>query len=116
MDEEQIQDPRDQVEKLFEDDNVLIVSPLTIDANTYCEKNTQWYDNGYNGTKDFENLLSSGGKIYYIINKKTGEKNSFYRTQDGDTGLSKNDVDNLFKLVHTESKFSITLFLNLSKY
>jgi hypothetical protein len=104
MDEEQIQDPRDQVEKLFEDDNVLIVSPLTIEANSYYGKNSPWHDDGYHGTKDFERRLASGGKIYYIINKKTGEKDSFYRTQDGDTGLSKDDIDNLFKLAPTARK------------
>jgi hypothetical protein len=104
MDEEQIQDPRDQVEKLFEDDNVLIVSPLTIEASSYYGKNTPWHYDGYHGTKDFERRLSSGGKIYYIINKKTNEKDSFYRTQDGDTGLSKDDIDNLFKLAPTARK------------
>jgi hypothetical protein len=104
MDEEQIQDPKDQVEKLFEDDNVLIVSPLTIEANSYYGKNTPWHYDGYHGTKDFERRLASGGKIYYIINKKTNEKDSFYRTQDGDTGLSKDDIDNLFKLAPTARK------------
>jgi len=104
MDEEQIQDPKDQVEKLFEDDNVLIVSPLTIEANRYYGNNTPWHYDGYHGTKDFERRLASGGKIYYIINKKTNEKDSFYRTQDGDTGLSKDDIDNLFKLAPTARK------------
>ena len=104
MDEEQIQDPKDQVEKLFEDDNVLIVSPLTIEANRYYGNNTPWHADGYHGTKDFERRLASGGKIYYIVNKKTNEKDSFYRTQDGDTGLSKNDIDNLFKLAPTARK------------
>jgi hypothetical protein len=104
MDEEQSQDPKDQVEKLFEDDNILIVSPLTIEANRYYGNNTPWHDDGYHGTKDFEYRLASGGKIYYIINKKTNEKDSFYRTQDGDTGLSKDDIDNLFKLAPTARK------------
>jgi hypothetical protein len=104
MDEEQVQDPRDQVEKIFEDDNVLIVSPLTIEGNRYYGQESPWYEEGYYGTKDFERKLASGGKIYYIVNKKTGEKDSFYRTQDGDTGLSKDDIDNLFKLAPTAKK------------
>jgi hypothetical protein len=104
MDEEQIQDPKDQVEKLFEDDNVLIVSPLTIEANRYYGNNTPWHYDGYHGTKDFERKLASGGKIYYIINKKTNEKDSFYRTRDGDTGLSKDDINNLLKLAPTARK------------
>ena len=104
MDEEEVQDPRDQVKKIFEDDDVLIVSPLTIEANRYYGQESPWYEEGYYGTKDFERKLTSGGKIYYIVNKKTGEKDSFYRTKDGDTGLSKDDVDNLFRLAPTAKK------------
>jgi hypothetical protein len=78
MDEEQVQDPRDQVEKIFEDDNVLIVSPLTIEGNRYYGQESPWYEEGYYGTKDFERKLASGGKIYYIVNKKTAQSSKMY--------------------------------------
>jgi hypothetical protein len=83
MDEEQYKEPKDEVTKVFEDDDILIVTPLTIEANMYYGQNSPWYEAGYYGTRDFETKRKVGGKIYYIINKKTGEKESFYKDQYG---------------------------------
>lgn len=83
MDEEQYQEPQDQVEKVFEDDKVLIVSPLTNTANRYYGLKSPWYEESWSGTREFERRLESGGKIYYIVNKESGEKDSFYKDQYG---------------------------------
>lgn len=83
MNEEEYQHPKEQVKKVFEDDKVLIVSPLTWEANKYYGLNSPWYEEGWSGTREFERRLDSGGKIYYIVNKETGEKDSFYKDQYG---------------------------------
>ncbi len=77
------QDPKDQVDKVYEDDTYLIVTPLTVLANRYYGIKSPWYDDSWKGTKDFDEKLKSGGKIYYIVNKNSGEKDSFYRDQYG---------------------------------
>jgi hypothetical protein len=102
MDEEQYQEPKDEVTKVFEDDNILIVSPLTIEANMYYGQNSPWYESGYYGGRDFQTKRKVGGKIYYIINKKTGEKESFYKDQYGNcwyTQRSKIDESEIEDLI-----------------
>jgi hypothetical protein len=95
MDEEQYKEPKDEVTKVFEDDNILIVSPLTIEANMYYGQKSPWYEDGYYGGRDFETKRKVGGKIYYIINKKTGEKESFYKDQYGKCWYNQNSrLDN----------------------
>ena len=90
MAEEELKDPKDDVIKVFEDDDVLIVSPLTTFANRYYGQKSPWYDESWSGTKAFHKNLESGGKIYYIINKKTGEKDSFYRDEYGQSWYNEN--------------------------
>ena len=110
MDEEQVQDPKHHVEKVFEDDNTLIVSPLTNEANGYYGGQGPFYEEGFYGNRDFEKRLEYGGKIYHIINKKTGEKDSFYKDQygqlfyNGFTKLTKDDINNLIKFAPTAKK------------
>jgi hypothetical protein len=110
MDEEQVQDPKHHAEKVFEDDNILIVSPLTNEANGYYGGKGPWYEEGYYGNREFEKRLENGGKIYHIINKTTGEKDSFYKDQYGQlfyneiTKLKKDDIDNLIKFAPTAKK------------
>jgi len=115
MDEEEIQDPKDQVEKVFEDDNTLIISPLTIEANGYYGKQSPWYEEGYYGNREFEQRLKNGGKIYYIIDKKTGEKEGFYKDEYGQifynesTKLKKDDINDLIKFAPTARKVILNL-------
>ena len=107
MDEEQVQDPKEQVKKFFENDDFLIVSPITIEANSYYGQKSPWHEDGYYGTRAFEDRTSKGGKIYYIVNKKTGEKQSFYKNRYGDlfydenTELTKSDIKDLIKFAPT---------------
>jgi hypothetical protein len=110
MDEEQVQDPKHHAEKVFEDDNTLIVSPLTNEANGYYGGQGPFYEEGFYGNREFEKRLEYGGKIYHIINKKTGEKDSFYKDQYGQlfyndiTKLKKDDIDELIKFAPTAKK------------
>jgi len=115
MDEDQVQDPKHHVEKVFEDDNTLIVSPLTNEANGYYGGKGPWYEEGYYGNRDFEKRVENGGRIYHIINKKTGEKDSFYKDQYGQlfyneiTKLKKDDIDELIKFAPTAKKVLIDI-------
>lgn len=110
MDEEQVQDPKHHAEKVFEDDSILIVSPLTNEANGYYGGQGPFYEEGFYGNREFEKRLENGGKIYHIINKKTGEKDSFYKDQygqlfyNGFTKLTKDDINNLIKFAPTAKK------------
>lgn len=110
MDEEQYKEPKDEVTKVFEDDNILIVSPLTIEANMYYGQKSPWYEDGYYGGRDFETKRKVGGKIYYIINKKTGEKESFYKDQYGKcwytqrSKLDKSEIEDLINFAPSAKK------------
>jgi len=113
--EEEVQDPKHRVEKVFEDDNTLIVSPLTNEANVYYGGQGPFYEEGYYGNREFEQRMENGGKIYHIINKKTGEKDSFYRDQYGQvfynesTRLQKSDIEELIKFAPTARKVILNL-------
>lgn len=104
MDDELIyKDPKDQVDKVYEDDTYVIVSPLTSLANRYYGIKSPWYDDSWRGTRDFDNRLKSGGKIYYIVNKNEGTKHWFFRDQYGMVynspwgKMDKSDIDYLVK-------------------
>jgi len=115
MDEEEVQDPKHRVEKVFEDDNTLIVSPLTNEANGYYGGQGPFYEEGYYGNREFEQRMENGGKIYHIINKKTGEKDSFYKDEYGQifyndiTRVQKHDIDELIKFAPTARKVILNL-------
>jgi hypothetical protein len=115
MDEEEVQDLKHQVEKIFEDDDVLIVSPLTNEANVYYGGQGPFYEEGYYGNREFEKRLENGGKIYHIINKKTGEKDSFYKDEYGQifyndiTKVQKSDIEELIKFAPTAKRVIVNL-------
>lgn len=93
----------DEVTKIYEDENVLIVQPLTFSANKYYGEGTPWYEEGWYGMKDFGKKMDSGGKIFYIIDKKTGEKTGIYKNQwdevfkSEDEEMDQEDIVNLIK-------------------
>lgn len=80
----------DDVKVIFEDDKILIVSPLTYEGNKYYGKKTPWFEEGWYGIKEFEKRFENGGRIYYIINKETGEKDGFYKDQYGQLFYNEN--------------------------
>lgn len=64
---------------IFEDDNSLIVSPLNYVSNKYFGKNTEFDDGNFiYPERFFDNLIKSGSKLYYAINKKSGDKIGFF--------------------------------------
>ena len=68
---------KSQVQKLFEDSNVLVVLPLSYNASCYYGANTQWCTTSKNSSRHFDNYFRSG-KLYYFINKRNGKKMALY--------------------------------------
>lgn len=118
MDEEEYKDPKDDVIKVFEDDDVLIVSPLSTFANRYYGQKSPWYDESWSGTRTFHKNLESGGKIYYIVNKKTGEKEGFYKDEYGqswyneNSKISQEEVESLIQWAPSAKKIILDLTSN----
>lgn len=110
--------PPDEAEKIYENDNVLIVSPLTHSANKYYGEGTPWYEDGRWGWDDFTRRKERGGKIYYIINKEDGTKKSFYKNrygevyEDDNTELSKNEIKEFVKLFPSAKRIILDITSN----
>jgi len=58
---------------IFEDDNFLVVRPLTQDSSCYYGANTKWCTSSTKEGKNKFDQYSSTGKLYYIISKKPME-------------------------------------------
>lgn len=118
MDEEEYKDPKDDVIKVFEDDDVLIVTPLSTFANRYYGQKSPWYDESWSGSRTFHKNLESGGKIYYIVNKKTGEKEGFYKDEYGqswyneNSKISQEEVESLIQWAPSAKKIILDLTSN----
>ena len=68
---------KSQVEKIFEDSDVLVVVPLSHNASCYYGSNTQWCTTTKNTSRHFDSYFRSG-KLYYFINKRYGKKMALY--------------------------------------
>ena len=55
---------------IFDDENFLVVRPLTQDASCYYGANTKWCTSSTKEGKNKFDQYSSTGKLYYIISKK----------------------------------------------
>ena len=60
-------------EKVYEDENVLIVSPTTHAASCYYGKGTKWCTTD-SSSQYFDGYKRDGIKLYYIMDKKENEK------------------------------------------
>jgi hypothetical protein len=61
-----------QIEKLFEDDEYLVLIPLTKESNQIYGSNTKWCTTMESG--GYWEKYSENYKIIYILNKQTGKK------------------------------------------
>lgn len=68
-------DSKKEVNKIFEDDTWLIISPLTKEASIEYGKGTKWCTAAYRENKYF--LYNLYGTLYYVINKQNNEKYAF---------------------------------------
>lgn len=64
---------KNQAEKLYEDDDVLVVKPNTYAASCYYGANTKWCTTTKESSHYFRQYIAKGS-LYYFLNKKTGLK------------------------------------------
>jgi predicted Zn-ribbon and HTH transcriptional regulator len=64
---------KNQAEKLYEDDDVLVVKPDTYAASCYYGANTKWCTTTKESSHYFRQYITKGS-LYYFINKKDGTK------------------------------------------
>jgi predicted Zn-ribbon and HTH transcriptional regulator len=88
---------KNQAEKLYEDDDVLVVKPNTYAASCYYGANTKWCTTTKDSSHYFRQYVEKGS-LYYFLNKKTGLKLALH--------INKNDGE---KLVYDASDKEMTI-------
>lgn len=76
-----------QISKVYEDDEWLLVRPLTFLSSKKYGANTKWCTTSEHNSEYF-NRYSSNGVLIYCINKKTGYKVASYCALNGDNEFS----------------------------
>jgi predicted Zn-ribbon and HTH transcriptional regulator len=75
---------KNQAEKLYEDDEVLVVKPNTYAASCYYGANTKWCTTTKESSHYFRQYAAKGS-LYYFLNKKTGLKLALHiNKEDGE--------------------------------
>jgi hypothetical protein len=88
---------KSQAEKLYEDDDVLVIRPKSYAASCYYGANTKWCTTTKGSSGYFDKYIKSG-VLYYFIKKKENTKMALYRnTEDRKTEVY-NAQDNLVSL------------------
>ena len=64
--------------RIFENDKVLIVRPLSFESSCYYGAGTKWCTTSKDNPSYYENYSSKGG-LYYIILKNVPPENQFYK-------------------------------------
>lgn len=72
---------KNQAEKLYEDDEVLVVKPNTYAASCYYGANTKWCTTTKESSHYFRQYIAKGS-LYYFLNKKTGLKLALHVNKD----------------------------------
>ena len=95
---------KSQAEKLYEDDDVLVVRPKSYAASCYYGANTKWCTTNKGDSGYFDKYIKSG-LLYYFIKKKENTKMALYRnTEDRKTEVY-NSQDNLVSLEYLRESF-----------
>jgi hypothetical protein len=75
---EKEKEAKSQAEKLYEDDEVLVIRPKSYESSCYYGANTKWCTTNKGTTSYFEQY-NRDGLLYYFINKKSGLKIALFR-------------------------------------
>ena len=95
---------KSQAEKLYEDDDILVIRPKSYAASCYYGANTKWCTTTKGSSGYFEKYIKTG-LLYYFINKKENTKMALYRnTEDRKTEVY-NSQDNLVSLDDLRESF-----------
>lgn len=68
-----------QIIKIFEDDEWIIIKPLSYESSKKYGSNTKWCT-ASSQTSDYFNNYTKNGILIYIINKKTGKKIGLHKS------------------------------------
>jgi len=90
--------------KVYEDDEVLVVSPKSYEASCYYGANTKWCT-ASSGHRSYFDKYNIGGNLYYFINKKTGLKMALVRGENNKTTEVYDQKDNEITLNELRSEF-----------
>lgn len=93
-----------QAERLYEDDDVLVIRPKSHAASCYYGANTKWCTTSAGSSGYFEKYIKSG-LLYYFIKKRENVKMALYRnTEDRKTEVY-NAQDKLISLEDLREEF-----------
>jgi hypothetical protein len=95
---------KSQAERLYEDDDVLVIRPKSHAASCYYGANTKWCTTNKGDSGYFEKYIRTG-LLYYFIKKKENNKMALYRnTEDKKTEVY-NAQDRLVSLEDLREQF-----------
>ena len=95
---------KSQAERLYEDDDVLVIRPKSHAASCYYGANTKWCTASSGSSGYFEKYIKTG-LLYYFIKKKENNKMALYRnTEDRKTEVY-NAQDRLLSLEDLREQF-----------
>ena len=95
---------KSQAEKLYEDDDVLVIRPKSYAASCYYGANTKWCTTTKGSSGYFEKYIKSG-LLYYFINKKENTKMALYRNSEERKTEVYNAQDKLVSLEDLREQF-----------
>jgi len=129
---------KSNTKRIFENDKVLIVRPLSFESSCYYGAGTKWCTTSKDNPSYYENYSSKGG-LYYIILKNVPPENQFYKialhlkygTRDVEQGEwydSKDDLltpgelrmfmtfvpDEAFRKIEEENKVDVNQLIELA--
>lgn len=84
---------KSQAERLYEDDDVLVIRPKSYAASCYYGANTKWCTAG-KGSSGYYDRYANRGLLYYFIKKKENNKMALYRNTEDRTNEVYNAQDN----------------------
>jgi hypothetical protein len=84
---------KSQAERLYEDDDVLVIRPKSYAASCYYGANTKWCTAG-KGSSGYYDRYANRGLLYYFIKKKENKKMALYRNTEDRTNEVYNAQDN----------------------
>ncbi len=67
-----------EIDKIFENDTLLVIKPKTFTASCYYGSGTRWCTT-MKGNPSYFNQYSSNGNLYYLILKNVDRDNKFYK-------------------------------------
>jgi hypothetical protein len=95
---------KSQAERLYEDDDVLVIRPKSHAASCYYGANTKWCTSTGRSSEYFEKYIKLG-LLYYFINKRKNVKMALYRNAEERKTEVYNAQDKLVSLEDLREQF-----------